>query len=156
PLLLAERARLAQDAFRDPDLPQVVQQPRLGDRVGAPGGDAGREGDPARERGHALGVAARVAVLGLERVGQTQQALEGRLLEPPVRLAQIDRVLQRLPVRGPQSLLRLLELLLSRPRPLVERLEIARIGQGLREPYLTGHTEASGTRVRTRVSRASG
>ncbi len=156
PLLRAEGARLAQHRFRDRDLAQVVQQPGLGDGGGGSGPDAGRERDASRERRDALGMPARVDVLGLERVGQAQQALEARLLQPAVRLAQVDRVLQRLPVGGAHPGLRLLELALPGLRGLVERPEIAGVGQGLGQSYLAGHTEASGTRERTSVSRASG
>ena len=81
----------------------------------------GREREPPRERRHALGVPARVDVLGLERIGQAEQALEDGLLQAPVRLLQIDRVPQRLLVRGAQPLVHLLELPLARPRDLVER-----------------------------------
>jgi hypothetical protein len=156
PLLVAERTGLAQHALRDPDLPQIVQQAGLRDDIGGRGRDAGRERDPPRERRDALGVPPRVDVLGLERVGQAQQALEAGLLQSAIRFAQVDRVLQRLLVRRAQPRLGPLELPLARPRGLVERLEVARVGERLGEAYLAGHTEASGTSPRTSVSSASG
>src|SRR5262249_36250959 len=81
---------------------------------------------------------------------------EDRLLQPPVRLAQVDRVLERLLVGVAQALLRLLQLSLPHTRALVERLEIARVGQGPRQGYTAGHSEASGTSVRTSVKRVNG
>ncbi len=133
-----------------------MEQPGLRDGVRPRGQHAGRERDSAGERGDALRVPPGVGVLGLERVGEPEQALEDRVLEPAVRLAQVDRILARLRVGVPQPVLGLLELPLARARGLVERLEIACVGQRLREGYTAGHIDTSGMSDRTSVSRASG
>ena len=96
----------------DADLAEVVEQTRRA-MMSASRGHAGRErnlaGDAAaRSSGPGIGV------LGLERVGEPEQALEDRVLEPAVRLAQVDRVLARLCVGVPEPLLGLLELPLAR------------------------------------------
>ena len=86
PLALVERGRLAQDLLGDADLPDVVEQGADLDRLELLAAEAELPGERERERGHALGVAARVDVLRLhaarergDRVAVGAPELEVRL-----------------------------------------------------------------------------
>src|SRR5439155_13569257 len=106
--------------------------------------------------GHPRGVPSRVWILGLERIGQAEQALQDRALEAAIGLLEVPRILQRLLIRLSQTLIGFAKLLFPGARSLVRLLEVAGVGDGLGKRYLAGHVGTSGTSERTSVSSARG
>src|SRR4030095_8616878 len=139
-----------------PILPRAWRGPACATASRAEAGRPGGRGETPRERRHALGVPARVAITRLEGVGESEQAVEEGLLHAPVRLLQISRVAQRLAMRVAEARVRVLELTLALLPHLADGLEVAGVGEGLGEGYVCGHSVASGSSDRTRVNSASG
>src|SRR5215467_6802849 len=156
PLVVREWSGLAQDALGHCDLAEIMEKSCVSDsrRLAAPA--ARSEGEAAREGGHAIGVSSRVLVLGLERVGEAEQALEDRALQPAVRLLEVDRVGERLLIGRPELVVGAGDLRLARPRHLVEVAQVACVGQRLRQRYVGRHDRVSGTRASTRARSARG
>ena len=96
PLLRRQRPRLSQDRLGHADLADVVQEARLPHQID----DGGRESEgrcnASAQRRHALGVAARVRILCLQRVGQPEQRLTDRPLQLVIQTAHVLGVAQRL------------------------------------------------------------
>src|SRR5262245_34066478 len=74
PLVVREGSGLAQDALGHRDLAEIVEKPRVSDGRRLAAAAARGEGEAAREGRHAVRVSPRVLVLGLERVGEAEQA----------------------------------------------------------------------------------
>src|SRR6185503_12048288 len=133
-----ERAGLAQYPFGNADLPDVVEEAGPADHVDLAGRQPERRRDAAAPRADPLGVAPRVRVLRLQRVGQAEQRLIDRALHLLVEPPHILGVSQRLLVRGVE----------------------AAIGDGeivaRRRAYSCCHTAACGTTLSTSESRRTG
>src|SRR5215469_9909133 len=156
PLVVREWSGLAQDALGHRDLAEIMEKPCVSDghRLAAPA--ARGEGEAARESSHAIRVSSRVLVLGLERVGEAEQALEDRALQPTVRLLEVDRVGERLLIGSPELVVGAGDLRLARPRHLIQVAQVAGVGQRLRQRYVGRHDRVSGTRASTRARSARG
>ncbi len=99
PLLRRQRPRLLQDRLGHADLADVVQETRLSHEIDGGGRESeGRRNAPTQRR-HALGVAARVRVLRLQRIRQPEQRLADRPLQLVIQAAHVLGVAQRLLVR---------------------------------------------------------
>src|SRR5207253_8586749 len=97
-----------------------------------------------------------VLVLGLERVGEAEQALQHGTLHLPVALPEIHGIREGLLIGSPQLVVRAVGLLFSGPRDLVERPEVSRVREGLGQRYIGRHDRVSGTRASTSARRAKG
>src|SRR5437762_2384051 len=138
PLVGLEGAALAKHGFRDADLSDVVQEPRLADRLGLRGREAERLRQAPAHRADPLGVAARVRVFRLERVREAEERLVDGPLHLLVQAPHVLRIAKRLLVRGVE--------------PPVRRGQVlARAGL-----YSRCHTGACGRRASTRDKRRTG
>ena len=100
PLLRLQSGALAQDRLRHADLADVVEQPGLRHHLDLVAGDAQDHAEPPAPRAHALGVAPRVRILGLERVGEAEQRLADRAAELVIEPLHVLGVAQRLQLGG--------------------------------------------------------
>jgi hypothetical protein len=76
-------------------------------------------------------VASRVAVPGLQRIGEGLQAVEEAALHAPVGLLEIRGIAQGLAMAGAEARVHVLELSLALLPDLADGLEVAGIGEGL-------------------------
>src|SRR3970282_1734154 len=114
-----------------PIFPRSWRRPAWDVTARLAGGEAGAEGQSLGQARDALGVATRVRIFRLQGVGQSQQALQERPLEPVVNALEVARVAEGL--------------LVGRPEARVGEPEI--LG-GL---YRSGHSGPWGRREDTRV-----
>ena len=102
PLRVIELAALAQHRFGHADLPDVVQEPGLADDLDLVRREPERRRDAPTRGADALGVAARVRIFRLERVGQAEERLVDRALHLLVQPLDVLGVAEGLLVRGAQ------------------------------------------------------
>ena len=100
PLLRVERAGLSEHGLGNADLAEVVEQARLADHVDLTRRQPERRRHAATPRADPFGVAPRVCVLGLQRVGQTEQRLIDGALDLLIEAPHVLGVAQGLLVRG--------------------------------------------------------
>src|SRR4029450_10179671 len=96
PFFVHEGAGLSQDCLGDTDLADVVKEPRLADHVDIGRGKPERGRDTAAPGADPLGVALRVGVLRLERVGQPEERLMDGALHLLVEAPGVFGVAERL------------------------------------------------------------